>query len=54
MKKMNAIIFKEEGMYIAQNPETDVITQGRTIEEAIKNLKEAIRLYLEEVKAFYK
>ncbi|MGC8981507.1 MAG: hypothetical protein ACP5JU_00965 [Minisyncoccia bacterium] len=39
MKKINAIIFKEEGMYITQNPEIGATTQGRTIEESIRNQK---------------
>lgn len=37
-----------EGGYIAFNPETGTTTQGETIEEALKNLKEATKLYLEE------
>jgi predicted RNase H-like HicB family nuclease len=37
-----------EGGYIAFNPETGTTTQGETLEEALKNLKEATKLYLEE------
>jgi len=33
---------------VAYNPETGTTTQGRTIAEALKNLKEATALYLEE------
>lgn len=38
----------EEGGFVALNPETGTTSQGETIEEAIMNLKEATRLYLEE------
>jgi predicted RNase H-like HicB family nuclease len=33
---------------VAFNPETGTTTQGRTVEQALQNLKEAVRLYLEE------
>ncbi len=35
-------------MYVADCPEVGTVSQGRTIEEAIENLKEATELYLEE------
>ena len=38
----------EEGGFIALNPETGTTTQGETVEEAVKNLKEATELFLEE------
>jgi predicted RNase H-like HicB family nuclease len=34
--------------YVAECPELGTVSQGRTIEEAIANLKEATGLYLEE------
>jgi predicted RNase H-like HicB family nuclease len=37
----------EEGGFVAYNPETGTTTQGETLEEALANLKEATRLYLE-------
>jgi len=43
-----AVIHKEEDMYVAECPEIGVISQGKTVEEAIANLKEATELYLEE------
>lgn len=51
MKEMelHALIWKEEDMYIIKETITGVTTQGKTIEEAIENLKEAVSLYLEEV-----
>lgn len=47
-QSFTAIIYKEEDMYIAECPEVGTVDQGETIEEAIANLKEATRLYLEE------
>lgn len=37
-----------EGGYVAFNPETGTTTQGETFPEALANLKEATKLYLEE------
>lgn len=48
METLTAIIEKEENMYVARCPEIGTISQGKTIEEAISNLKEATELYLEE------
>jgi len=48
MVQLNAIIIKEEDMYIATCPEVGTASQGKTIEEAIANLQEATELYLEE------
>ncbi len=48
MVSFTAIIYKEEDIYIAKSPEIGTVSQGKTIEEAIKNLKEATELYLEE------
>ena len=45
--KLTAIVKKGEKQYIALCPEIDVVSQGYTIEEAIRNLKEAIELYIE-------
>ncbi|MEH2117846.1 type II toxin-antitoxin system HicB family antitoxin [Nostoc sp.] len=47
-KILTAIIHKEEEMYVAECPEVGTVDQGETIEEALVNLKEATRLYLEE------
>ena len=35
-------------MYVAKCPEVGTVSQGKTIEESIINLKEATELYLEE------
>jgi predicted RNase H-like HicB family nuclease len=47
--KLQAVIWKEEDMFIIREVFTGVTTQGKTIEEAMENLKEAIELYLEEM-----
>lgn len=46
-KKFNAVITKEDKWYVAHCVELDVVSQGKTIEEAEKNLKEAVELYVE-------
>ncbi len=47
--KLQTVIWKEDKMYIIKEAVTGVTTQGRTIEEALKNIKEAVSLYLEEM-----
>ena len=44
-----AIIRKGKKQFVALCPEVDVVSQGYTIEEAIKNLKEAVEVYVEEM-----
>ena len=46
---LTAIIKKGEKQFVALCPELDVASQGYTIEEAIKNLKEACELYIGEM-----
>lgn len=38
----------EEGGFVALNPETGTTTQGESVEDALRNLREATELYLEE------
>lgn len=45
--KFTAIITKEENWYVAHCVELGVVSQGKTIEQAQVNLKEAVELYLE-------
>jgi len=48
MKKyLTAILNKEDDMYVALCPELDIASQGRTVEEAKKNLSEAVELFIE-------
>lgn len=46
--KYNVIIQKEENWYVAKCIDNNVASQGKTVEEALKNLKEAIELYYED------
>lgn len=48
-KTLTAIITEEAGGFVALNPDTDVASQGETIDQALSNLKEALSLYFEEV-----
>ena len=43
-------IWKEGKHYIAYNPELEVASQGKTLEEAEKMLKEAIGLFIKTAK----
>ena len=43
-----AVIHEEEAVYVAECFEVGTVSQGKNIEEAINNLKEATELYLEE------
>lgn len=45
---LTAILHREEDLYVAECPEVGTVSQGRTVEEAVANLKEATELYLEE------
>ena len=46
---LHGLIEKENGSYSALCLELDVASQGKTIDEARKNLQEAVELYLEDV-----
>jgi predicted RNase H-like HicB family nuclease len=43
------LIKEEEGGYTVYCPELDIYSQGDDIEDAIKNLKEAAKLHIEEL-----
>jgi predicted RNase H-like HicB family nuclease len=43
-----AVLHKEDELYVAECPEVGTVSQGKTVEEAVANLKEATELYLEE------
>jgi predicted RNase H-like HicB family nuclease len=46
-KEFTAIITREENWYVAHCVELGVVSQGKTIEEAKANLKEAVELFSE-------
>ena len=45
---IHARIFFEDGMYTADCGDIPVVTQGKTFDEVIENLKEAVELFLED------
>ncbi len=48
MITLSAVLHREDEVYVAECPEVGTVSQGKTVEEAIENLKEATELYLEE------
>lgn len=50
MKKqaLHTIVWKEEKLFVAKFLELELASQGKTKKEALKNLKEALELYLED------
>lgn len=46
-KTLHTIVWKEGKLFVAKFLELELASQGKTKEEAIKNLKEALDLYLE-------
>lgn len=46
-KQLTAIIEREGDGYVALCPEVDVASQGDTVDEARKNLQEALDLFFE-------
>jgi predicted RNase H-like HicB family nuclease len=49
-QKFTTVIAKEGKWFVAYCLELGVVSQGKTIEEARKNLREAVELYLEDQK----
>ena len=47
--QLHSTIWKEGKVYIIKEAYTGVTTQGRTIEDAVENMKEAVQVYLEEL-----
>ncbi|MBQ6002209.1 MAG: type II toxin-antitoxin system HicB family antitoxin [Synergistaceae bacterium] len=48
MSTFTALIHREDDLYVAECPEVGTVSQGVTIESAVRNLREATELYLEE------
>jgi len=46
--ELSAVVRGEDGVYVALCPEFDVASQGKSVEEALTNLEEALELYLED------
>ena len=47
-KTFTAVVHQENDLFVADCPEVGTVSQGRTLDEAIANLKEATELHLEE------
>lgn len=45
--KYTAVIHEEGDGFVSLCPELDVASQGDTVEDALKNLKEAVEMFLE-------
>ena len=48
MVSLTAVLHKEEDMYVAECPEAGTVSQGKTVDQALANLKVATELYIEE------
>ncbi len=44
---IKAYVFKGEKFYVGECLEIPVVTQGKTIDETVRNLQEAVALHLE-------
>ena len=47
-QNFSALLHREGDWYVSWCPEMDIASQGKTVEEAVSNLKEAVELYLED------
>ena len=47
-KKLSALVWKEDELYVAKSIEVEIASQGKTKNEALINLKEALELYFED------
>ena len=45
---IKAFVHRGESQYVAECLELSVVTQGRTLDETIANLQEAVQLHLED------
>ncbi len=48
MKQIHSIVWKENKWFVAKALEVEVASQGKSQEEALKNLQEALELYFED------
>jgi predicted RNase H-like HicB family nuclease len=49
-KMIKALVYFDGTYYCAKCLEFDIFTQGKTIDETIKNLKEAVQVHFEGIK----
>ncbi len=41
-------IYQDDGFYVGECIDLPIVTQGETIDETVRNIKEALELYLED------
>ena len=46
--EVTVFVWREGKWYVAYEPTSGVASQGRSVDEALNNLREALELYLEE------
>ncbi len=44
---IHAVVFESEGPYVAECLEVAVVTQGRSLDETLAHLREALALYVD-------
>lgn len=47
LQRLTSLVQSEDDGYVAMCPELDIASQGETVEEARRNLIEAVELFLE-------
>ena len=47
-RRFNVIVQKDDAWYVAKCIDNSVASQGKSVEEALNNLKEALELYYED------
>jgi len=48
---VTAVIWQEDDVYVSKCPELEVASAGDTPQEALENLKEVVKLFIENAKA---
>ena len=51
--EVTVFVWREGKWFVAYEPTSGVASQGRTVDEALENIKEALELYLEEKQDIY-
>ena len=48
--QLTAVIWEEEGVFVSKCPELEVASAGNSPQDALKNLKEAVELFIANAK----
>ncbi len=51
--EVTVFVWREGKWYVAYEPVSGISSQGKTVDEALENIKEALELYLEEKQDLY-